>query len=212
MGSKPSKPGGLNVGKLAFMKRRKRRLSQEFAETANSDVGDTSIIDGVAAEAAESLEMQNDIQESSNLSAMGAVFDAVKKHVSANPLWKLWCQIQRSKELKAKGKAGRVLANKSSDIAITGGACLSLWLAKKVSIICAPGLSLINALAKMFGLGPKLLVLSDFTVKGHKYFGIGVKEEFALIFGCLIAVALYLFLWRFVKLAIRLGKKVVSFI
>lgn len=218
MGNTHSRGGkdnrGFDLGKAAYVKRLKRRQSRldDQQSLEKADVGSKGLIDEVATKAAESLETQNEIKEHDRLTIMGAIHEALMQGVRSNPLWVLWSQIQRSRQLEAKSRAGRKLASVGSDVLVAGGTCISLWLAKKIALVCAPALWVINGVAKQLGFGPSLLLMGDFSVKGHKYFGIGMKERHAFIFGCLIAIVLYLFIWRIAKLVIKVIKKLFAII
>lgn len=215
MGNKHSKgkDSGLDLGKAAFIKRSKRRQARlaESAEVENAE-NKKNLLEQVASDAAESIETQNEIKEHTRLTVMGAILGAIKQGVRSNPVWQLWSQIQRSKALESESQSSKKMADIGSDILVTGGTCVSLWMAKKISIVCAPALWVINGVASRCGLGPSLFLMGEFGPKGHKYFGIGIKERYAFYFGCVLAVVIYFVLWKLTKWVIRMIKKILSLI
>jgi len=216
MGNKNSKgkgrPKGLDLGKAAYLKRAKR-CQDRFVENDEAErVENKNLLEQVASDAANSIETQNEIKEHSRLTVMGAILGAIKQGVSSNPVWQLWNQIQRSKALESEKQASKKMADFGSDVLVTGGTCISLWMAKKVSIVYAPALWVINGADSHCGFGSKLFLMGEFGTKGHKYFGIGIKERYAFYFGCVIAVALYYVLWKLIKWVIRTIKKIFALI
>jgi len=203
MGSKPSK--GLNMAKSAFEKRKKAR--QKRQEEGNVQAPET-LIDSVADAAAETVELQNTLKEQSDANVLSAITSALFQTVMSNPLGNLMLQMQRAREIKKSQNASRAIADKASDVTVSGAVGTALWFTKKVSRVFNPVLWIINTIAAFFGLGKKLLLMGEFTTNGVKYFGIGIKEQYSSVFITIVSIYLYLIVWRAFKTIVRLVKKV----
>ena len=203
MGSKPSK--GLNMAKSAFEKRKKAR--QKRQEEGNVQAPET-LIDTVADAAAETVELQNTLKEQNDANVLSAITSALFQTVMSNPLGNLMLQMQRAREIKKSQNANRAIADKASDVTVSGAVGTALWFTKKVSRVFNPVLWIINTIAALFGLGKKLLLMGEFTTNGVKYFGIGIKEQYSSVFITIVSIYLYLIVWRAFKTIVRLVKKV----
>lgn len=203
MGNKPSK--GIKIAKTAYEQRRKARLKRQ--EEGNGQTPE-SLIDTVADVAAETVELQNTLKEQNDANVLSAITSAFFQTLFKNPLGNLMLQIQRAREIKKSQNASRAIADKASDATVSGVVGTALWLTKKVSRVFNPALWIINTIAAFFGLGKKLLVMTEFTTNGVKYFGIGIKERYSFAFLTIVSIYLYLLVWRAFKTIVRLIKKI----